>query len=401
MAVVITSKFYQANAWKDISKIVFTSPNLDSPAVAGTRSHILPGEGDLGTWYEDTSSMYRIESTQQTTDSDFYNYRMECKDTIDFKKEGYIDVYNANTKNLDSLIKEYTNVELLGYTNSVQLITDKKSTLEYTTIQKNINEIFEVSPDRLTEIVERRYKQCSSSVNILYYTLSLDRNYGWYTPIITELPQCHITFEFQSSIKISAISMSSVEVNQLLTTIPLTTVCNTPTPTATSTVTNKTYFFGNFNVQGSNDENTWTTLYTGANTTNLTKFIYFNTAQYFKFYRINILNNTGLNSTTFDVNYYGMRALKLYTYEFSDEDGSEDIALYEFSDPDNPRVFKINNIFPLQDEKPTNYFNESSEIVEGTVTTTTSGIFITYDVDLGSFLDPNDYITIAKCVAVM
>ena len=66
MAVTITSKFYETSTpgWHDIVKIVFTSPNLDSPAVVCTRSHILPGQADLGLWYESSSNMYRIAVNQ-------------------------------------------------------------------------------------------------------------------------------------------------------------------------------------------------------------------------------------------------------------------------------------------------------------------------------------------------
>ena len=66
MAVTITTKFYQttSSGWNDLSKVVFTSPNIESPATQGTRSHILPGELPLATWYEDTSNMYRIFNEQ-------------------------------------------------------------------------------------------------------------------------------------------------------------------------------------------------------------------------------------------------------------------------------------------------------------------------------------------------
>ena len=79
MAVTIVTKFYEiqdedipgeteTGEWRTLSKIVFTSPNMDSPNTAGTRSHILPGGGvDLGLWYEDTTYMYRIADCQQVT----------------------------------------------------------------------------------------------------------------------------------------------------------------------------------------------------------------------------------------------------------------------------------------------------------------------------------------------
>ena len=79
MAVTFTTKFYETDtaggAWHDVSKIVFTSPNLDSPQVAGTRSHVLPGQGDLGLWHEDSSYMYRIledQSVSPPTGGDSY-----------------------------------------------------------------------------------------------------------------------------------------------------------------------------------------------------------------------------------------------------------------------------------------------------------------------------------------
>jgi hypothetical protein len=53
MAVTITTEFYETT-WHDLSKVVFTSPNMDTGITAGTRSHILPGELNLATWYEDT-----------------------------------------------------------------------------------------------------------------------------------------------------------------------------------------------------------------------------------------------------------------------------------------------------------------------------------------------------------
>jgi len=63
MAVTLTTEFYETT-WHDLSKVVFTSPNMDSPNTVGTRSHILPGILNLATWYEDTSNMYRIFNEQ-------------------------------------------------------------------------------------------------------------------------------------------------------------------------------------------------------------------------------------------------------------------------------------------------------------------------------------------------
>ncbi len=78
MAVTLTTKFYDGDSWNDLSKIVFTSPNIDSPNTAGTRSHILPGQGTLGLWYEDVTNMYRISDCQQPTVQDYTS----CSGTI-------------------------------------------------------------------------------------------------------------------------------------------------------------------------------------------------------------------------------------------------------------------------------------------------------------------------------
>jgi hypothetical protein len=82
MAVTILTKFYltttggsavsvPSGTWGTLSKVVFTSPNILSPAVAGTRSHILPGELDLALWYEDTGNMYRKANKQIATATPF------------------------------------------------------------------------------------------------------------------------------------------------------------------------------------------------------------------------------------------------------------------------------------------------------------------------------------------
>jgi len=75
MAVIITTSFYEydSTAWHDLSTVVFTSPNLVSPNTAGTRSHILPGELPLATWYEVTGdSMWRIYNRQVASVESFY-----------------------------------------------------------------------------------------------------------------------------------------------------------------------------------------------------------------------------------------------------------------------------------------------------------------------------------------
>lgn len=83
MAVTITTKFYNGTEFRDLAKIVFTSPNIDSPNTAGTRSHILPGELDLGMWYEDTSNMYIVETDQHNYTSTYFGYSADLCEQID------------------------------------------------------------------------------------------------------------------------------------------------------------------------------------------------------------------------------------------------------------------------------------------------------------------------------
>lgn len=74
MSVTITTKFYEYDtpAWHDLSTVVFTSPNVITPNTAGTRSHILPGQLELATWYEDTSNMYNIFYKQVNSIESYY-----------------------------------------------------------------------------------------------------------------------------------------------------------------------------------------------------------------------------------------------------------------------------------------------------------------------------------------
>lgn len=409
MAVIITSKFYQSATWKDISKIVFTSPNMTSPSVAGTRSHILPGEGNLGTWYEDTSQMFRIEDQQQTTESDFYNYRMLCKDTTNLiDAAGYIDVKQVNYDGFDTYVKESTGVEVIGYEDNTGLITDRKTRLEYTPLQENLNEIHIDSDEQFESLELTQTALCKvnelETIEEEYYRKSVIRDYGWFTEVITEIANCYITFEFTDAVKVTALSMSSLEYKIIEETRDLwaegTNCEDLDDPTVTTTT--HRYFIGNFKIQGSNDETTWTDVYTGANTTNLTKFIYLNNSSYYKYYRLSITNNTGLNTSTFNVNYYGVRALKFYTYQFSTEAGDDTVTLYEFNDLDNPKILKISNAYPQESTTPTVSTTITDQSIQGsTVITLVPGSpgHSTYYSEFSSTVDPYDYITHADCIA--
>lgn len=161
MAVVITSKFYQESEWKNISKVVFTSPNLVSPSVAGTRSHILPGQGALGMWYEDTSEMFRVEDHQWETDSDFYNFRMHSKESVNLHENPeYIDVVNVNYGSLDKYIQENSGVEIVGYQDTTYAVNEYTVRLEYTLVHSYLDELFNTSDDTIIEILEEETMVC-------------------------------------------------------------------------------------------------------------------------------------------------------------------------------------------------------------------------------------------------
>lgn len=113
MAVTITTKFYQAAAWKDLSKIVFTSPNMDSPNTAGTRSHIFPGGAiPLGMWYEDLSNMYRIEASQEEDFSHYLNYKVMLTSPFNLDSPTtYVTTSGVNQTDIIGYVRDYAGVE--------------------------------------------------------------------------------------------------------------------------------------------------------------------------------------------------------------------------------------------------------------------------------------------------
>lgn len=84
MAATLTTKFWDGDSWNDPAKIVFTSPNMDSPNTAGTRSHVLPDLMDIALWYEDTSNMYRITNNQDVPGSIVFEFYGELHSSFDF-----------------------------------------------------------------------------------------------------------------------------------------------------------------------------------------------------------------------------------------------------------------------------------------------------------------------------
>lgn len=86
MAATLTTKFWDGDSYNDPAKIVFTSPNIDSPNTAGTRSHVLPDLMDIALWYEDTSNMYRITINQDAPSSVQFGFYGTVSSGIDFSE---------------------------------------------------------------------------------------------------------------------------------------------------------------------------------------------------------------------------------------------------------------------------------------------------------------------------
>ena len=64
MSVSITTTFYDGSDYSNLYSVIFTSPNHGSPTNNTWRSHIIPGELPLATWYSGSSIMYRIFNSQ-------------------------------------------------------------------------------------------------------------------------------------------------------------------------------------------------------------------------------------------------------------------------------------------------------------------------------------------------
>ena len=95
MAVTITKKFWNSTGsqYDDLAKVVFTSPNIESPAAAGTRSHILPGSQYIALWYEAVDYMHRIYTNQDgPTAQETYFAQMLFDSDNDFNFAGHTEM---------------------------------------------------------------------------------------------------------------------------------------------------------------------------------------------------------------------------------------------------------------------------------------------------------------------
>jgi len=408
MAVTLSTKFYQAAAWKDLSKIVFTSPNMVSPASAGTRSHILPGQGDLGLWYEDTSSMYRIEDTQRLTSSDLYNFRMYNKIAVNVDATpSYIDVNQLNYGDFATYVCENATVDVTGYKDVTTSITNTSTRVEYTPMQSNPSEITSKDEGYLTEVTLNDSILCQLNYDLgngetgcaykttVYAKQEKYRQKGWIAQVIAGDTNCHLTFTFEYPVKISYVEMKSYAETVYDRTASCPTACTTTAVSLNTTTTARQFFIGNFNIQAANSTvsgTTWTNLYTGANTSNTTKAAYFTNSTAYKYYRLNILNNTGIIAP-FTNTYYGVRYLRFYTYNYSTNPGSTNVLLYDFSSDTNNKVIKINNAYPVQSTAATVTVTTTYNDVSGSITMSNVAGHSYYEAKSRGVADQYDYVT--------
>ena len=127
MAITITTSFYEydTSAWHDLSTVVFTSPNMPSPQTAGLRSHILPGELPLATWYEITgSNMWRIYNRQVPSIESFYPAQDPSTTVSGFDLRNSITFEVTNGENYNNRLTAWDGVTH-NSTSSFLLSTDR------------------------------------------------------------------------------------------------------------------------------------------------------------------------------------------------------------------------------------------------------------------------------------
>lgn len=350
MAVTMTTTFYEDDtpAWHDMAKVVFTSPNMTNPNVAGTRSHILPGQGDLGMWYEDANNMYRVEMVQSSTQTDYYNY-IAISEEYDLDAQPDYVTITGTTANYEvyyDYIKEGVGCAAIGYEEIVYNlhILDTIVKVEYTSgnldylytdsvfenttsnpVQKTVGEqVFNVAEnDKITE-------EC------------------WAVRVIGGDPECYIDFTFDRPYKVTKITFDSFY------------FYDSDIGNGNSRYTR--WFIGNYKIEGKlNIEDDWTLLETSANTTNLDVALYMsNNDNYFKYYRLVIDNNSSLNTGTFDTSRYAIRNLKFYKFKYNDT-GTRTKPLYAFADDGSAKILYVDDI---QEAGPETY-NLSVDSVTG------------------------------------
>ena len=338
MAVTVTTKFYEEDspAWHDLSKVVFTSPNIDSPNTAGTRSHILPGRGDLALWYEDTSNMYEIEPLQGAFDTSFYYYYFTVTSGIDLDSNPTSAFITAgNFPEFMRIITEASVTETpLGYVPENQNIVAETMGEGYLSkIDSPLANIY-LETVKVDTPTETMLTYCSHRFETVVKKDGYEMM-GWRVGTIPKVgggvEECHIDFKFNKPTRITYITMgSSCMYNRFYT-----WSCdpNPPYPDYELTSTTqgeKTYYFiGNFKIQAKIDTPTasWVDLYTGsfgsgliAENATVGEVIMTDNDEYYTYYRILILDNESFEPltaySTWGTEYFSLSNLKFYSYQY-------------------------------------------------------------------------------------
>ena len=337
MAVTMTTTFYEDDtpAWHDLAKVVYTSPNMVTPNTAGTRSHILPGQGDLGMWYEDTTNMYRIAMEQEATSTDYYNYIAIAEEYDLDTQPQYITVTGttANYEVYYDYIKEGVGCSAVGYTEILKdpHITDELVKVEYTS--GNLDYLY-------TDAVYENTTGSTETKTIANQTFTLDdgdqiTEECWAVRVIDSDKECYIQFTFDRPYKITKITFTSFYFANLYKSN------GDPEPTQTYT----RWSIGNYKIEGKLEiGDSWTTLATVANATDIDTFLYMSTNDnYFQYYRILISNNDSLNTGTFDKSRYAIRNLKFYKFDYNNI-STRVKPLYAFYDDGSAKIVYVSDI---------------------------------------------------------
>jgi len=337
MAVTMTTKFYEDHTpdWRDLAKVVYTSPNMATPNTAGTRSHILPGQGDLGMWYEDTTYMYRVAMKQESTSTDYYNYIAICEEYDLDTQPAYITITGttANYEVYYDYIKEGVGCSPVGYTEITKdpHIEDEIIKVEYTS--GNLDYLY-------TDTVYENTSGGDETKTIANQTFTLNdgdkiTEECWAVRVIGSDEECYIDFTFDRPYKITKITFSSFYFADLYD--------GSGTPVSPATYTR--WSIGNYKIEGKlNIEDSWTTLMTVANSTDIDTFLYLSSNDnYFKYYRILITNNDSLDTGTFDNTRYAIRDLKFYKFEYNNT-STRVKPLYAFYPDGSAKIVYVDDI---------------------------------------------------------
>jgi len=382
MAVTITTKFYEEDspAWHDLSKVVFTSPNMTSPQTVGTRSHILPGQDDLGLWYEDSSNMYKIASVQDTYDTSFYYYyvNLAADFDLDAALPSSASIVGTNHPNLVDFVREASTVEVTGFLDNTADITDTTLKLEYTVVTSplwGLNYLHSTNTTTANDQYQTGECFWIRSGDTDYYRderLRISRDVwskAWQAEVIPDLQECYIDFEFLQPTNITYMYMKA----QYKYTTTWTWNCDDDAYDNSESDSDPTYYFiGNFKIMGKTDTPgaSWTELYSGSNTTNTDKDIFMlSNINYYTYYRILISDNDSLTTPatgTFDTDQYAISGLVFKGNEYSEDPGDDHLIMYNFDDDDVAKELHITNAIDVSGS-PTNSIYDDDTSVEGIV----------------------------------